>query len=152
MVCCPCCGASLTPNSRRCPACAVNLILISGRARGWLLGAAGIVALAVVGLALWTWNLSAPAAVPTKTGPVAVQAPPSANAPAAERVVEDAAVVLTSAETAAQIKAEPKKKKPKEEKKGKGVPPPGWAADYDAALAQAKATGKPIFAVFRCER
>jgi hypothetical protein len=27
----------------------------------------------------------------------------------------------------------------------------GWHTDYDAAKAEAKRTGKPIFLVFRCE-
>jgi len=27
----------------------------------------------------------------------------------------------------------------------------GWLTDYNAALAEAKRTGKPIFLVFRCE-
>jgi hypothetical protein len=27
----------------------------------------------------------------------------------------------------------------------------GWHTDYDAARAEAKRTGKPIFLVFRCE-
>ncbi len=27
----------------------------------------------------------------------------------------------------------------------------GWHADYNAALAEAKRTGRPIFLVFRCE-
>ena len=27
----------------------------------------------------------------------------------------------------------------------------GWLGDYNAALAEAKRTGKPIFLVFRCE-
>jgi hypothetical protein len=27
----------------------------------------------------------------------------------------------------------------------------GWHADYDAAKAEARRTGKPIFLVFRCE-
>jgi hypothetical protein len=44
------------------------------------------------------------------------------------------------------------KKKPKGGKLAKGQPPPGWSANYDASLAEAKLTRKPLFVVFRCER
>jgi hypothetical protein len=34
---------------------------------------------------------------------------------------------------------------------GKLVTKYGWHTDYDAARAEARRTGKPIFLVFRCE-
>ena len=34
---------------------------------------------------------------------------------------------------------------------GKAAAKFGWHTDYDAAKAEARRTGKPIFLVFRCE-
>lgn len=34
---------------------------------------------------------------------------------------------------------------------GRVAPTFGWHSDYDAARAEARKTGKPIFLVFRCE-
>lgn len=34
---------------------------------------------------------------------------------------------------------------------GKAAAKHGWLTDYDAAKAEARRTGKPIFLVFRCE-